>query len=164
MAKEDDHLRAVYDHHQELKAAQKYTIIEESERILRERNVQMETTEQGDHQMIGAKLRKTQMDDMQLNMAQKTTHRKYWLQTQRDERNTELCHLWLNNGRFTAETEAFIIAMQDGLLYTRERRANVLKEDCSKVCRLCKAEFDTTDHILTRCSIITWTWYKERHD
>ena len=52
--------------------------------------------------------------------------------------------------------------MQDGVLYTREFRANLLKEDITKVCRLCEVE--SIKHILSCCPLLQWSRFKERHD
>ena len=119
---------------------------------------------QSDSKAILKQLGEVQMDSMKNSLVLKSRHSKYWLQTLRPDRDTEMCHLWLRNGRFAAETEALIIAMQDGVLYTREFRANILKEDTTKVCRLCEVEVETIKHILSCCPLLQWSRFKERHD
>ena len=99
------------------------------------------------------------MDSMKNTLVLKSRHSKYWLQTLRPDRDTEMCHLWLRNG---AETKALIVAIQDCALYTREFRANILKEDITKVCRLCEVE--SIKHILSCCPLLQWSRFKERHD
>lgn len=156
--------REVYQHQLEQKALMKYTTLGEAERILSERGMEVELATQVVSKEVLKQLSEVQMDSMKNSLALKSRHSKYWCQTLRPDRDTEMCHLWLRNGRFAAETEALIIAMQDGVLYTREFRANVLKEDVTKVCRLCEVEIESIKHILSCCPLLQWTRYKERHD
>ena len=150
----DEHLRAVYQYQLERKALMKYTTLGEAEKILRDRGMEVALAAQSDSKQILKQLGEVQMDSMKNSLALKSRHSKYWLQTLRPDRDTEMCHLWLRNGRFAAETEALIVAMQDGVLYTREFRVNILKEDVTKVCRLCEVEVESIKHILSCCPLL----------
>ena len=120
MAEMDGHLRAVHEHQLEMKAQREYTVLGETGKILEEHKVETVLSPQVEHKQVINWLKEVRMDGMRKSLEQKSRHSKYWKWSLRREMDTEMCHLWLRNGRLQAETEAFIIAMQDGVLYTRE--------------------------------------------
>ena len=71
---------------------------------------------------------------------------------------------WLRNGDQKREIEGFLLAAQDQALRTKAIKAKIDKTiDASKY-RLCKEKEETVDHLISACSKIAQTDYKERHN
>ena len=71
---------------------------------------------------------------------------------------------WLTNGELKKETEGFIIAAQDQALRTNAIKTKIDKTANDSKCRLCKEKEETVDHLVSTCSKIAQTDYKERHN
>lgn len=71
---------------------------------------------------------------------------------------------WLTLGELKKETESLIIAAQDQALRTNAIKARIDKTSDNSKCRLCKEKDETVDHLVSSCSKIAQTDYKERHD
>ena len=71
---------------------------------------------------------------------------------------------WLTIGELKKETEALILAAQDQALRTNAIKAKIDKTSTNSKCRLCKVKEETVDHLVSSCSKIAQTDYKERHD
>jgi len=63
-----------------------------------------------------------------------------------------------------AETEALVIAAQDGVLWTKKYPAEVVRNGTEPSCRVCHNGDEVIGHILTSCEANTWSLTKERHD
>jgi hypothetical protein len=72
---------------------------------------------------------------------------------------------WLCNGNIFAETEGFMIAIQDQVVPTMNYRKFILKQnvDCDK-CRLCRQKTENIEHITSSCSVLAPVEYTKRHD
>ena len=68
------------------------------------------------------------------------------------------------DGRLRADTEALIVAAQDGVIHTRAYQVRVLKLDVPQTCRVCHSAPETVGHVLSCCEPLSWTLYKQRHD
>ena len=71
---------------------------------------------------------------------------------------------WLTNGELKKETEGLILAAQDQALRTKAVCAKIDKTSTDSKCRLCKEKDETVDHLVSCCSKIAQTDYKERHN
>jgi hypothetical protein len=71
---------------------------------------------------------------------------------------------WLTKGELKKETEGFIMAAQDQALRTNAIKAKIDKTANDSKCRLCKDKEETVDHLISACSKIAQTDYKERHN
>ena len=71
---------------------------------------------------------------------------------------------WLTNGELKKETECFIMAAQDQALLTNTIKTKIDKTVNGSKCRLCLEKEETVDHLVSACSKIAQTDYKERHN
>jgi hypothetical protein len=71
---------------------------------------------------------------------------------------------WLTNGELKKETEGFLLAAQDQALRTNTIKAHIDGTSDDSKCRLCKEKEETIDHLVSACSKIAQTDYKERHN
>jgi len=64
-----------------------------------------------------------------------------------------------------AETESFLTAIQDQVILTRNYEKYILKQPhIDELCRRCRKESETIQHIITACEHLTPTEYVKRHD
>ena len=75
----------------------------------------------------------------------------------------EITWNWLMNGYLKNETEGFIMAAQDQAIRTNTIKARIDKTSSDSQCQLCKIKEETIDHLVSSCSKIAQTDYKERH-
>ena len=94
----------------------------------------------------------------------KPLHGKYNLRCQKADVDVTATHQWLRSSGPKSETEGFIIAAQDQYLFTRNYQANILKTGVDDKCRFCDKFTETIDHLISSCSILAPTEYKNRHD
>jgi hypothetical protein len=84
------------------------------------------------------------------------------------ERNVDLqvSYKWLSVGSLFAETERFMIAIQDEVIATKNYRKFILRDSQlpDDKCRKCNAASATIQHILGGCGVLSQTEYKARHD
>ena len=71
---------------------------------------------------------------------------------------------WLKNGYLKKETEGFIMVAQNQAIRTNAIKARIDKTSSDSKCRFCKVKEETIDHLVSSCSKIAQTDYKERHD
>ena len=93
----------------------------------------------------------------------KIMHGQY-LRDIRGKIDEDLTWKWLTNGELKKETEGFILAAQDQALRTKAICAKIDKTSTDSKCRLCKEKDETVDHLVSACSKIAQTDYKERHN
>ena len=60
--------------------------------------------------------------------------------------------------------EGFIIVTQDQAIRTNAIKARIDKISSDRKCRLCMVNEETIDHLVSSCSKIAQTDYKEWHD
>jgi len=71
---------------------------------------------------------------------------------------------WPTNAGLFAETEGFLAEIQDQVL-TRNYKKYVLKQpDTDELCRRCRKESETTQHITAACEQLAPTECVKRHD
>ena len=76
----------------------------------------------------------------------------------------EITWNWLTNGYLKKETEGFIVAAQDQAIRTNAIEVKIDKTSSGSKCRLCKVKEETIDYLVSSCSKIAQTDYKERHN
>ncbi|CAN0606759.1 unnamed protein product, partial [Ectocarpus sp. 12 AP-2014] len=78
--------------------------------------------------------------------------------------NPEASLLWLRDGTLYPETEGFMVAIQDQVIDTRNRRKHILRQNVVDICRLCNQFQETISHISTGCPALANTEYLARHN
>jgi ribosomal protein L37E len=72
---------------------------------------------------------------------------------------------WLTNAALFAETEGFLIAIQDQVILTRNYKKYILKQpNIDEMCRRCGKELETIQHITAACEQLAPTKYIRRHN
>ena len=90
------------------------------------------------------------MRNRQERWQNKALHGQYLNDTD-EKKDCEITCNWLKNGYLKKETKGFIMATQD-------------KTSSDSKYRLCKVKEETIYHLISSCSKIAQTDYKERHD
>ena len=105
-----------------------------------------------------------QMAASAARLAGKIIHGEYYKQWQQEGASAEATHSWLADGRFRSETEALIVAIQDGVVHTKVYRKRILKVKTGSSCRVCCKADETIGHLLSSCKVLNFTLHKRRHD
>ncbi len=71
---------------------------------------------------------------------------------------------WLRSSGLKGETESLIIAAQDQAFNTRYHQRKILNLQVDGRCRMCGVTEETVSHIISGCSTLAGTDYKERHN
>ena len=106
---------------------------------------------------------KKELVNRQERWQSKALHGQY-LKDIKDKTDNDITWNWLKNGELKKETEGFLIAAQDQALRTNAIKAKIDKVTEDSKCRLCKEKDETIDHLISSCSKIAQTDYKERHN
>ena len=67
-------------------------------------------------------------------------------------------------GTLKKKTNGLLVAAQDQAFRTNSIRVKIVKQEGSPLCRLCGNKEETVDHLVSSCSKIAQTDYKNRHD
>lgn len=104
--------------------------------------------------------------DKLLSWSQKEIHGKHIRIIRERHIDRQRSYTWLMKGTLQPETEGFAIAIQDGVINTRNYRKHILKDHTiiSDMCRKCRVASETLDHILSGCQLLAGTHYTERHN
>jgi len=146
----------------------RHSLLAEAERAIQELEVGV-SLEKEQVQEVGAKklakiASQAQQQQLMDALQAKAIHGVFMKTGRKPTRDFERTHLWLRQGKQQAETEALVVAAQDGVIMTRAYQSRVLKKSVSPMCRKCHKMPETTGHILSHCESHFWTLYKERHD
>ena len=146
----------------------RHSLIMEAEKIVQEMDLSVPLTRE-DIERVGAKklvriMSANQQDVFMEALKAKTIHGVFMKTSLREDRDFRLTHRWLRRGKQRAETEALIVAAQDGVIMTRAYQSRVLKLPVNPMCRRCHKRPETIGHILSHCDAHFWSLYKERHD
>ena len=93
----------------------------------------------------------------------KPLHGQY-LQDIKDKSDNDITWSWLKNGELKKETEGFLIAAQDQALGNNAIKVKIDKVTEDSEYRLCQERVETIDRLISSCSKIAQTDYKERHN
>jgi hypothetical protein len=91
-------------------------------------------------------------------------HEQYIRHMDRQLISEEDTFLWLSKGDLEAETESEIVAAQDQALNTKYYATKIFNTEADSKCRLCQQFYETIDHIISACPILTNEQYLNRHD
>ena len=94
----------------------------------------------------------------------KVLHGTFAKQVNESRCDRAMTHRWLLGSRLRAETEAFITAVQDGVILTAAYRRRVLRQAINPACKECHKEPETLGHLLSSCEAYRWMLFKEQHD
>ncbi|XP_055842673.1 uncharacterized protein LOC129909623 [Episyrphus balteatus] len=94
----------------------------------------------------------------------KAIHGKYPFQLNSVDIDKARSTEWLQKGQLFPETEGFIMAIQDGVVATRQYRRAILHEDIDNGCRRCHQSLESIEHILNGCSMLANHEYLKRHN
>lgn len=98
--------------------------------------------------------------------AQKSLHGRHRADLNQTYVDKESSNAWLRRGELFPETEAFMLAIQDQVIATRNYRKYIIKDigQQSDLCRRCNSSSETIQHITGACKTLVQTDYKHRHD
>jgi hypothetical protein len=71
---------------------------------------------------------------------------------------------WLDIPHLRFETESLLCAAQEQALATNHVRTKIWKTHNNSMCRLCKAQNETVQHIVSGCKMLAGTQYIHRHN
>lgn len=95
----------------------------------------------------------------------KAVHGVYRKQIEQDNIDKEGTHKWLTTPGIFAETEGFMMGIQDRIIKTRNYSKNVLKQpNITDQCRRCFQYGETIEHVTSGCSALANNEYTQRHD
>ena len=168
----DPHLQAVVKHQLWLSGRNRHSNLQEAQRTLERLQLPLSLSESGvylDQELVPprqvSKLVKTaQMEALHETLCQKKIHGVFFKQCLEPNHDTSGSHIWLSDGHLRAETEALIIAAQDGVIHTRSYQVTVLKMDVPQACQVCHGSPETVGHVLSSCEPLLWTLYKQHRD
>ena len=94
----------------------------------------------------------------------KPLHDQYPLRGQKADADLHDTQQWLRSAGLKVETEGFIVAAQDQSLFTRNLQANILHNGADPRCRSCNTSTETTDHLISGCTILAPNEYTNTHN
>ncbi|KAL1447477.1 hypothetical protein WDU94_012389 [Cyamophila willieti] len=105
-------------------------------------------------------------EEKETRWSQKALHGRYYYSLQDTNVDRELSNRWLMDGGVFAETEGFMLAIQDEVIATRNYMKHIIKESNAPEdrCRRCGAPGETIDHIISACPTLAQSDYLKRHN
>ncbi|KAL1446706.1 hypothetical protein WDU94_005608 [Cyamophila willieti] len=104
-------------------------------------------------------------EQKKVEWSKKAIHGKHYTIAQDPKIDQNLTYDWLTRGQLHPETEGFLLAIQDGVIATKNYRKYILKEAMgSDQCRRCGETRETIEHIISGCKVLAGNEYVERHD
>src|SRR5699024_4785687 len=96
---------------------------------------------------------------------QKTLHGRFMNEVEQPGLDVKLSHKWLRSD-ILPETEGFMFAIQDQVIKTRNYLKHIIKNPSTEndKCRMCKSKSETIQHLISSCSALVSSKYKDRHD
>lgn len=95
----------------------------------------------------------------------KALHGRYRNTLENSEINLQASLAYLQTGNLFAETEGFVIAIQDQVIATRAYCKYIMHEDVQNAnCRMCGQKEEGIDHIISGCSVLAPKQYLDRHN
>lgn len=96
---------------------------------------------------------------------QKALHGRHRHDLQQPHVDKTASNAWLQRGELFPETEAFMLAIQDQVIDTRNYQKHIIRTpNITDTCRRCCSGSETIQHITGACKAIVQTDYKHRHD
>lgn len=94
----------------------------------------------------------------------KVLHGKYPTDLEKNEIDKDTSILWLKKGYLHPETEGFMMAIQDGVIKTRNYEKHILKSNQEDRCRKCNNVGESIEHISAGCPALANNAYLSRHN
>ncbi|XP_063897007.1 uncharacterized protein LOC135118563 [Helicoverpa armigera] len=97
---------------------------------------------------------------------QKSLHGRHYHDLQQPHVDKQASNAWLQRGELFPETEAFMMAIQDQVIDTRNYQKHIMRIPnlLTDTCRRCHSTPETIQHITSACRSLAQTDYKHRHD
>ncbi|XP_063891872.1 uncharacterized protein LOC135117208 [Helicoverpa armigera] len=97
---------------------------------------------------------------------QKSLHGRHYHDLQQPHVDKNASNAWLQRGELFPETEAFMMAIQDQVIDTRNYQKYIIRIPNlpTDTCRHCHSSSETIQHITSACRALAQTDYKHRHD
>ena len=160
-------IKTVYEHD---KAKKLYSIEKQAKSFKSEIQLHQEVEEE-EHQTAVEKAKKIKIiAKTSLHRAatksweDKPLHGQFVKRTTHANVSTSQTYQWLRSAGLKAETEGLLFAAQDQSLPTNNYKTNISKVTTNDLCRICKNNKETIDHLIAGCSTIAPTEYLERHN
>ena len=156
----DPLLRAAVKHQMSLDKHGTYCVLRVANGVLAQYQLGMKYTEEGVFDLDGKAvslrlllhlLKEAQYCELTASLESKIIHGVFYKQCQEEGWDTSGSHTWLLDGRVQAQTEALIMAVQDGVILTRAYHSRVMGMAVSPVCCFCKGSAETIGHLLSSC-------------
>ena len=169
----DPHCRGLLRYHLRQESESLWNLLQEARNILFRNRLDIDISKSGtisDGDYMTPKeaissLKAAKQEIALKHLKEKIIYGAYCKQLQVEGIDSKRSHLWPVNGRFPSETEALVIAIQDGIVHTNAYRHRILEDPkISILCRSCKESPETIGHLLSGCKNLNWTLHKERHN
>ena len=95
---------------------------------------------------------------------EKAMHGKFPNYLDKDHVDVELSFKWEKHTGLKGETEGLITAAQDQALNTRYYSKHITKQGTTDKCRMCHAQPETVEHIISGCQTLAADQYLNRHN
>uniref|UniRef100_A0A8D8X0N9 Reverse transcriptase n=1 Tax=Cacopsylla melanoneura TaxID=428564 RepID=A0A8D8X0N9_9HEMI len=98
--------------------------------------------------------------------SQKTLHGRYHHALHDTNVDKEMSNRWLMEGGIFAETEGFMLAIQDEVIATRNYVKHIIKDTNAPEdrCRRCGTPGENIDHVISACPTLAQSDYLKRHN
>ena len=96
-------------------------------------------------------------------LEEKKLHGQFWT-TIRSQNVSKESWQWLKDGKVAASVEATLMAIQDGVLWTRNYQTMIGITGVVDVCRLCGEPKENLAHLLASCKGLLGSVLKDQHD
>lgn len=105
------------------------------------------------------------LDEIEQMWAGKEIHGRHYREITSEYVDRIASNKWLDQGVLFRETEAFVVAIQDRVIPTRNYQKYIMKiPDIKDVCRRCGDSSETIEHIISGCRILAEREYLRRHN
>ena len=156
----------MYQHH---KSNRMYSIVKESQKYREELGLTQYETDEATKsvklaKMVKIKAKEKIKSSLWKRWESKPLHGQFLKRATAPNIAKEQTNKWLKSASLKPETEGFIVAAQDQALPTNNYKKNVSKTSNNELCRMCKTQKETIDHLIAGCSMIAATEYLKRHN
>ncbi|KAL1446790.1 hypothetical protein WDU94_005582 [Cyamophila willieti] len=105
-------------------------------------------------------------EEKETQWAQKSLHGRYHHALHDTNVDKEMSNRWLGDSGIFAETEGFMLAIQDEIIATRNHLKYIIKDPHTPEdrCRRCGGPGETIDHITSGCPTLAQSDYLKRHN
>ncbi|CAK1584730.1 unnamed protein product [Parnassius mnemosyne] len=108
----------------------------------------------------------TEVKEKIASWQQKSLHGRHYHDLQQPHVDKKASNAWLRHGELFPETEAFMLAIQDQVIDTRNFQRHIIRAPNLRTdtCRHCHSSPENIQHITSACRALAQTDYKHRHD